>query len=268
MSWETQPNTSWKPQAIDKVKNTTKYPAIISVVLGDGKVKLFGGNQLKAADGETLFPGNTKTQVFVAQNGPDHTPHIGFTLLLDHGELRGSGSTATYFDVSMPEIKPTTTYKLPIAGPLKKATITAASLDSGTDAGKLVTLPRNAVHQSIIDANNKGLFLFMASSSTVACANTNKTGANLVPIAIYWQGDKTSFGVVTYPRGVAKGPNYGIVHEDEPFDGDVTLSQILTSTFMIVYLPQNRRESILEAVSKGRAADPIPPLETYGIERM
>lgn len=84
---------------------------------------------------------------------------------------------------------------------------------------------------------------------------------------ISWE-DEAELDLVTYPPAVAKGPNYGLVHNDEPFDGGVTISKILSSPSIVVYVPRGYRASIMDAVSHGRTAAPIDAQRPFGIPDM
>lgn len=84
---------------------------------------------------------------------------------------------------------------------------------------------------------------------------------------IDYKGD-TKLELMTYPPAVAKGPNYGLIHNDEPFDGGVTISRILSSSCIIAYVPRGHYTNMLDAVSRGMAANPIDLTPPYGIETM
>lgn len=116
---------------------------------------MLGGRQLKAS-GENLFPENVKTNVFVSQSGYGHNPCVGFELTVEHGELQGPCSTATHYE-AQGVVKATNSYKLLFTGPLKGAKVVALELADSTADEKLQSLPSEAMLQSIIDANKKGM---------------------------------------------------------------------------------------------------------------
>lgn len=70
----------------------------------------------------------------------------------------------------------------------------------------------------------------------------SKQGADLVALWISWDDkpEDAKLGLLTYPPAVANGPNYGIVHNDEPFDGGVTIPKVLSSSCVIAYVPRSR----------------------------
>lgn len=142
-------------RATGKVKNKTNAPAIICIMPEDDNVMMLGGRQLKAGD-EYLFPEHVKTNVFVSQSGYGHNPCVGFEFTVEHGEVHGPFSTATHYEVQS-EIKAANSYKLSFVGPLKGARVVAFKLAGSTADEKLETLPSEAVPQSIIDANKKGM---------------------------------------------------------------------------------------------------------------
>ncbi|KAG6357174.1 hypothetical protein INS49_015052 [Diaporthe citri] len=214
-----------------KVKNKTNAPAIIGIMTDDDNVMMLGGRQLKAGD-EYLFPKNVKTSVFVNQSGyghNGHNPRVGFECIAEHGELHGPCSTATHYEVQA-DVKAANSYKLLFVGPLKGATVIAFKLAGSAADEELETLPSEAVPQSIIDANKKG--------------------ADLVALWISWDDkpldepkneleNEPKLDLMTYPPAVAKGTNYGLVHNDEPFDGGVTISKILASPCIFAYIPRS-----------------------------
>lgn len=75
-------------------------------------------------------------------------------------------------------------------------------------------------------------------------------------------------GLVTYPPAVAKGTNYGLVHNDEPFDDGVTISKILASPCIFAYIPRSHYPHMMHAVNQGMAASPIDLDRPYGIKAM
>lgn len=128
----------------------TSVPAVISIASDGGKIILFGGKQLKAG-GKDLFPDNVKTQVFVRQSGPDHTPNIGFHVSKEYGELHGPCSTAAHFQAQGEIIEPTDSYRLFFGVSLNKVKV-------GTFPDKLFFLSPDFSAPSVIDANRKGMF--------------------------------------------------------------------------------------------------------------
>lgn len=80
--------------------------------------------------------------------------------------------------------------------------------------------------------------------------------------------DEPKLGLVTYPPAVAKGTNYGLVHNDVPFDGGVTISKILASPCIIAYIPRSYYAHMLNAARHGMAASPIELDRPYGIKAM
>lgn len=128
----------------------TSVPAVISIVSDRDKVIVFGGNQLKAG-GEHLFPENGKTQAFVTQSGPDHTPNIGFSISIEHGELHGPCSTAAHFQSQGEIIELTDSYSLIFGVPLNKVRIE-------TFLDELSSLQPQFRAPSITAANKKGMF--------------------------------------------------------------------------------------------------------------
>lgn len=97
--------------------------------------------------------------------------------------------------------------------------------------------------------------------------NASKQGASLVPLVIQLKatGD---LDLVTYPPVVARGSKYGLVHYDEPFDGGVTISKILSSSLIVAYVPRDHYVSIMNAVSHAEAAPSIDPERPFGIKAM
>lgn len=98
-----------------------------------------------------------------------------------------------------------------------------------------------------------------------------KQGADLIPLQIQLEVDSDLEGdleLITYPPVVARGPNYGLVHNDEPFDGGATISKILSSPLVIAYIPRSHYASIKNALSHAEAADPIDPKRPFGMETM
>lgn len=97
--------------------------------------------------------------------------------------------------------------------------------------------------------------------------NTSKQGASLVPLVIQLKvaGD---LDLVTYPPVVARGSNYGLVHNDEPFDGGATISKILSSSLVVAYIPMDHYASIVDALSHAKAAPSIDPERPFGIKAM
>ncbi|KAK7706582.1 hypothetical protein SLS64_007413 [Diaporthe eres] len=222
-----------------RVEDMASVPAVISIVSEGGKIILFGGKQLEAG-GENLFPDNFKTQVFVSQSGPDHIPNIGFHVSKEYGERHGPCSTAVHFQAQGEIIEPTGSYDLFFGVSLNKVKV-------GTFTDKPVMLPPEFAAPSVIDANRKG--------------------ADLVPLQIRLEVDN-DLELITYPPVVARGPNYGLVHNDEPFDGGVTISKILSSSLVIAYIPRSHYASIKNALSHAEAADPIDPKRPFGIDLM
>lgn len=97
----------------------------------------------------------------------------------------------------------------------------------------------------------------------------SEKGADLIPLELQIQ--KVVDGgldLVTYPPVVARGPNYGLVHNDEPFDGGVTISKILSSSHIVAYIPRCKYAFITDAVSHAEAATSIDPKRPFGIEPM
>lgn len=145
---------AWNQKNIEMVENMTSVPAVISIVSDGDKVIVFGGKQLKAG-GKDLFPDNVKTQVFVAQSGPDHVPYVGFEFSAEHGELHGPCSTGVHFRAQGEIIGPTDSYSLSFGASLDKVRV-------GIVRNKLSTLPPEFKAPSVIDANKKGMFLLWA----------------------------------------------------------------------------------------------------------
>lgn len=144
-----QPAIAWKQNNIEMVENMTSVPAVISIVSDGDKVIVFGGKQLKAG-GEDLFPNNVKTQVFVAQSGPDHIPCVGFELSTEHGTLHGPCSTGVHFQAQGETIKSTDSYSLSFGVSLDKVKV-------GTVRDKFSTRSPEFKAPPVIDANKKGM---------------------------------------------------------------------------------------------------------------
>lgn len=152
---------SGEPKDRAEVEDSLSVPAVVSIKLDDGNSILFGGRQLKAGD-KFLFPNNFKTEVFVTQSGPDHTPHIGFSISIDHGEL-DSPYTGAHFEVQT-EIKPTKSYNLSFVAPVNKAHLMVRKLPySIADDDDLATISSRLVDQSILHANKNGMYLVLSS---------------------------------------------------------------------------------------------------------
>lgn len=132
----------------------TSVPAVLSIVSDRDKVIVFGGKQLKAG-GEDIFPDNVKTQAFVTQSGPDHTPNIGLSISIEHGELHGPCSTAAHFQNQDEIIDLTDSYSLNFGVPLNKVRVE-------TFLDKLSSLQPQFRAPSITDANKKGMFSLLA----------------------------------------------------------------------------------------------------------
>lgn len=138
-------------RAMDKVQGETTAPAVMGIMLDDGTIAVFGGKQLKAG-GQHLFPKNVETKVFVIQSGPDHSPHVGFVMSMEHGELHGPCSTGAHFEAQGDIIRPVSSYNLFLGASLNKVTV-RPFLD------RLSTLPDKHLAPSVVDANKKGTFL-------------------------------------------------------------------------------------------------------------
>lgn len=94
-----------------------------------------------------------------------------------------------------------------------------------------------------------------------------RKGANLVPIEIQMESDG-DLDLITYPPAVARGPNHGLVHSNEPFDGGVTISKILCSSLIVAYIPRSHYASIRNAISRGMQATPVDLQQPFGIPSM
>lgn len=128
----------------------TSVPAVICIESDGDNVIVFGGKQLKAGGGD-LFPDSVKTQAFVTQSGPDHTPNIGLSISIEHGELHDPCSTAAHFQSQGEIIELTDSYSLIFGVPLRKVRVE-------TFPTKLFSLQPQFRAPSIADANEKGMF--------------------------------------------------------------------------------------------------------------
>ncbi|KAJ0116080.1 hypothetical protein J7T55_005026 [Diaporthe amygdali] len=249
-----------------KVKNFMTVPALIGVIDDEENVLLFGGKQLKAGS-EYFFPDNLKTQLFVNQTGPDHAPHVGVLISIDHGEL-DSPYTGTHFDAQANN-QATTAYRLCLSVLVKEAKLIPAKLSDSTDGGdfkKLATIPSEYLPQSVADVQNKGMSSVPCALLALFSADTSKQGGDLMAIVI--QLNEAKMGCATYPPFVAKGPNYGLVHSDEPFDGVVSLSKILSARFIIAYFPSPRLPDLTNAIKQSLEAAPIDAERPFGVRSM
>lgn len=95
----------------------------------------------------------------------------------------------------------------------------------------------------------------------------SEQGADLIPLQIQMVVDG-DLDLITYPPVVARGPNYGLVHKNEPFDGGVTIRKILSSSLIIAYIPRSHYASIKNAVSRAEAATSIDLDRPFGMEVM
>lgn len=136
---------------MDKVQGETTAPAVMGIMLDDDTIAVFGGKQLKAR-GQHLFPENVETKVFVSQSGPDHTPHVGFIMSMEHGELHGPCSTGAHFEAQGDIIRPVSSYNLFLGASLNKVTVRASP-------DRPFTLPAKPLAPPVVDANKKGAFL-------------------------------------------------------------------------------------------------------------
>lgn len=133
-------------------------PAVIRITPNDGQAILIGGKQLRDGDGN-LFPQNVETAVFITQSGPDHSPHIGFNVSIDHGEL-DSPHTGAHFEVQT-ETKSTKRYKLSFVAQVKKANLKVGELpDCSPDRDESGTIAPRLIQ---VNANKNGMFLRRAS---------------------------------------------------------------------------------------------------------
>lgn len=291
--WETQAQSSssgtqaqgnsWElPQDTEQNVVKTKADSLAIIDISSSadpdvttEPRFFGGGQFKAGD-EKIFEGHSRVNFFIQQTGAsDHPPRLGFTVSIDHGELR-TPHTGTYFEVQN-EVKPTTTYNLTFTAPLHTAKLSVCGLSGSTAAadGKLELFPDELVPTSIIEANKNGMCL-MSSSMPSQLTNNGKQGADLVAILVSLNGDnqpdgenkpdgETKLGLLNYPPCVADGPNYRIVHHDEPFDYGATITTILDTTVFVVYVPRARFPDITNAFIEGKKS-PLPNVELpYGL---
>jgi hypothetical protein len=274
-SWgggEESSTTGDQPPVNNKQKTKPKamagFPAAIGLFEGRTNPKvssLFGGSQIKVGE-KSLFPNNTKTKIFVQRSGPDHVPHMGLVLVIEHGEI-GSREAGCYHDVSC-AIIPTKEYKLWFTVPVKGTQLVSFPLSADKKGKNFVGSPEQLSDPLILDAVKAGMFrcpalLLMGFPRN---ADSRKIGSQLAAVIILLNDNQ--FSLVTYPPTVAEGPNFGIVHRNETFDGAMTISRILASSGIIAYIPMKNLSLLVDAFNYGKEVKPIDRSCPYGLPPM